>query len=495
MSGYYERLSFLDSSFLALETRTTHMHVAGVARFDAAPLLAADGGIDIDRVRPFIGSRLHLVPRYRQRLAKMPIERYPVWVDDEHFNIDYHVRHSALPKPGTDRQLKRLVGRISSHQLDRAKPLWELWVVEGLEDGTFALISKIHHCMIDGVAGVDLLAVLLDWTPTEEIVEGPPYEPRPVPGGSEMVLRETARRAGRAIGTVRSARRLVEDTRRVAFDTVRRVRAVGYSLTSGWLRPVTRTPINDQIGPNRNFDTLEMSLDRIKAVKNALGGSVNDVVLATVTGAVRRFLTEDRGFPVDDIEFRVMAPVSVRSEDQRGQMGNQVAMWLVTLPIDEPDPVEQLARVMAETLKLKVTDQALGAATLVQLSAGTPVTLLSLAARMASNARPFNITVTNVPGPQFPLYLLGSRLLIQYPLVPLWEYHGVGIALFSYDGVVAWGFNAERDIMFDLHDFVHQVEVAFEELERRAAAAVAELETPAPKPKPRARAKRPGAAS
>jgi WS/DGAT/MGAT family acyltransferase len=263
----------------------------------------------------------------------------------------------------------------------------------------------------------------------------------------------------------------------VAFDTVRRVRAVSYSLASGWLRPATRTPMNDQIGPNRRFDTLEISLDRIKAVKNALGGSVNDVVLATVTGAVRAFLTEDRGFTVDDIEFRAMAPVSVRAEDQRGQMGNQVAMWLVTLPIAEPDPVEQLRLVAEETLNLKMTDQALGAATLVQLSAGTPVTLLSLATRLAANARPFNITVTNVPGPQFPLYLLGSKLLVQYPLVPLWEYHGVGIALFSYDGIVAWGFNADRDVMFDLHDFVLRVESAFEELEKRAAVAA---ETPKP---------------
>jgi diacylglycerol O-acyltransferase / wax synthase len=474
VSGYYERLSFLDSSFLALETRTTHMHVAGVARLEADPLRTEDGGIDIDTIRRYIESRLHLVPRYRQRLARIPLERYPVWVDDEHFNIDYHVRHTALPRPGNERQLKRLVGRISSHQLDRAKPLWELWVVEGLEDDTFAMISKIHHCMIDGIAGVDLLAVLLDWAPTTEIEDAPPYEPRPEPSGAELVLRETARRAGRAVGTLRSARRLVEDTRRVAFDTARRVRAVGYSLASGWLRPATRTPINEEIGPNRRFDTLGIDLDRIKAVKNALGGSVNDVVLATVTGAVRRFLTEDRGFAVDDIEFRAMAPVSVRSEDQRGQMGNQVAMWLVTLPIAEPDPMEQLRLVREETLKLKTTDQAYGAATLVQLSAGTPITLVSLATRLAANARPFNITVTNVPGPQFPLYLLGSKLLVQYPLVPLWEYHGVGIALFSYDGVVSWGFNADRDVMFDLHDFVRQVEAAFEELASLAAAAIAD---------------------
>ena len=349
---YYERLSFLDGSFLALESPTTHMHVAGAAIFEAGPLSKPDGGIDIDKIHSFIESKLHYVPRYRQHLARVPIERNPVWVDDEHFDLDYHVRHLSLPKPGSEEQLRAMMGRLLSQQLNRAKPLWELWVVEGIAADRFALVFKIHHCMIDGISGVDLMAVLLNFVPTDEIEDIKPFEPRPAPGAAELVVGESLRRARRAFRAARGIPHLAEEAQAIGSEIQRRAKAVSYSLTSGWLTPASRTPINEKIGPNRRFEWLKLPLTDVKEIKDLIGGTVNDVVLTTVAGAVRKFFIEERGFPVDDLEFRVMAPVSVRSKDQRGRLGNQVAMWLVQLPIDEPDPLRRYAIVRDHTQHL-----------------------------------------------------------------------------------------------------------------------------------------------
>lgn len=474
--AYYERLSFLDGSFLALESPTTHMHVGGLVLFEAAPLTTPDGGIDIKRIRAFIDSKLQYVPRYRQHLAWVPIEKNPVWVDDEHFDLDYHVRHMSLPRPGSEEQLKAAAGRILSQPLNRSKPLWEMWVVEGIEDDRFALIFKIHHCMIDGISGVDLMAVLLNFAPTGEIEFSPPYNPRPAPNGADLLVGESLRRLQRAVRAAGSLPSLLEEAQAVGAEIQRRAKAVAYSLTSGWLTPATRTPLNEKIGPNRRFDWVTMDLAAVKQVKNLAGGTVNDVVLSTVAGAVRKFLIEERGFAVDGVEFRAMNPVSVRPRDQRGRMGNQVAMWLVSLPIGEPDPLRRFEIVKEHTRRLKETDQALGASTIVQLSSGTPATLLGLAARRATRLRPFNMTVTNVPGPQFPMYLLESQLVAQYGAVPLWAGHGIGVALFSYNGAISWGLYADWDLVPDLQAFTAALEASFEEL-REAA------EPPPPKKK------------
>ena len=470
-TAYYEPLSHLDSSFLALETRTTHMHVAALVTFDVGPLRTEHGGVDVDRIRRHIASRLQLIPRYRMRLAHVPFERHPVWVDDEHFTIEYHVRHTSLPRPGDDGQLTALMGRLASQQLDRAKPLWEIWIVEGLSDDRFALISKIHHSMIDGISGVDMMAVLLSMVPDESISEPELYEPRAVPGGGELAVREAARRTGRMMSAMRGVGDLRGGAQSLATDSMRKLRAMGHSLGSGWLTTASDTPLNGQVGPNRRFGTLVIDLAGVKSIKNALGGSVNDVVLAIVAGAVRRHLLDNHDTPVDGLSFRVMAPVSVRSRDQRGTLGNQVAMWLVAMPIDQPDPIARLEAVRAETDRLKATEQALGAETIVRLSSGAPMTLVSLAARLASNARPFNMTVTNVPGPQVPLYLLGARMLTTFPLVPLWQGHGAGIAIFSYAGNLHWGFNADWDVLADLDRFIEAVEGSYQELKQAAAAA------------------------
>lgn len=468
----FERLSFLDTSFLALEAPAVHMHVGAVAVFDGSAARTVDGALDIDRLREFLGSRLHLVPRYRQRLAWIPLENYPVWVDDDHFDPEFHIRLTALPQPGSDDQLKRLAGRIMSQQLDRARPLWELWFVDGLAEGRFALISKIHHCMIDGVSGVDLMAMMYGLAPDPTIGEVPPWTPRPAPSGAELVVGDVARRLRSTIDRLTNAGQMFEESQKVIMRTIRKATAVGQSLSSGWLRKGVVTPLNQHIGPNRRFDWTEMPLAEVKAIKNALGGSLNDVVLAIVAGAVRRFLIEHRDTDPKGMEYRAMAPVSVRTDDHRGTLGNQVAMWLVDMPIGNADPVARLRHVTDITLNLKETEQALGAATLVQLSSGAPVTLVSLASRLAAGRRPFATTVTNVPGPQQPLYLLESQLVHQYPLVPLWQNHGYAIALFSYNQVLHWGINADWDLMPDTDAFVACLHASAAELTEAASTAV-----------------------
>lgn len=479
MSIHYERLSSLDNSFLALESRSTHMHVGAVTIFGAGSFAKPDGGIDVERLKDFVSSKLHMIPRYRQRIVRVPIEQHPVWVDDEHFNIDYHIRHIALPRPGTDEELKRIAGRLMSQQIDRTKPMWEMVVVEGLDEDRFAIVTKIHHCMIDGLSGVDLMAVLMSLVPSDEIVPSPAYEPRPIPNGTELLVRETTRRITSSIGALRSARSVVGNVSDLVESFSHRLQAVGASLSAGWLIPTGKTPINGDVGPGRRFSWVDMPLSDVKAIKNKLGGTVNDVFLATVAGAVRGFLLDQRDMDaaeLDGMDFRAMAPVSVRSVDQSGTLGNQVAMWLAPLPVGEPDPIRRLATVRAETGRLKETNQALGAATLVRVSTGAPATLVALGARLAANARPFNMTVTNVPGPQFPLYMLDARMEVSYPLVPLWESHGVGIAMFSYDGTVAWGLNGDFALMPDIDVFGESVRMSFADL------LVAAENAPAPGP-------------
>jgi diacylglycerol O-acyltransferase / wax synthase len=467
---HYEPLSYLDASFLALETRNSHMHVTGVALFEAAPLKDSDGGIDISRVKAHIESKLQYIPRYRQRLEWVPYDRRPVWVDDEHFDFDFHVRHTSLPRPGSDQQLRDLAGRIVSTKLDRNRPMWELWVVEGLSDDRFAIIAKIHHCMIDGLSGVDLSTILLNVVPDPTVEPIPEWAPRPAPTPTQLAVAEAARFTRRLIDGLTNVGDMVKEGKVVTDRALDKSSAAMSSLRSGWLTTSAKTPFNPEIGSNRRFTWTEMDLEEVKAVKNTLGGSVNDVVLAITTGAVRRFLIDNRSYDPSDAEFRAMNPVSTRSASQQGQMGNQVAMWLVDLPISEPDVETRFEAIKETTANLKETNQALGAATLVELSSGTPLTLLSLASRVVGpRIRPFNMTVTNIPGPQFPMYLLESQMIANYPMVPLWAQHGIGVALFSYNGRLLWGVQADYDTLPDSDDFVAAIDTSFHELQALAA--------------------------
>ncbi len=459
----YDRLTFLDNSFLLMEGSNSPMHVAGTATYEAGPLKKADGGIDIDKIRDYVNSRLHLIPRYRQRLAHTPIEGQPVWVDDDHFNIHYHVRHTALPKPGDERQLKRLAARIMSQHLDRAKPLWEIWIVEGLENHEqFAMISKIHHCMVDGMSSVDLLNVLLKPETTTHFESAPRWLPRPAPSSWELATDALLRYARLPVEAGRNIPEVIREARDPRSDIRARLRALRDMLGTGLGGP-SETPLNQPIGPHRRFDWLAFNLEEVKAVKNRLGGTLNDVVLATVAGAVRRFL-QRRGVSMRGLDFRVMAPVSVRSEQEHGTLGNRVSAWMVPMPLAESDPVRRLDKIRETTAHLKESKQAMGAEMLTQVGEWTPSTLLSLGARMATRALPFNLVVTNVPGPQVPLYMLGAKMLDNYGLVPLMDYLCLGVVLFSYAGKLCWGFTAEWDLVPDLHDFVADIEESFREL-------------------------------
>lgn len=465
MTVHYERLSFLDNTFLAMEGAANPMHVGATLRFGAGTLARPDGSVDIDTVRAFIGNRLQYAPRYRQRLDWIPVEHHPVWVDDAHFDLTYHVRHTALPRPGTDAQLRELAANILGRRLERSKPMWEAWVVEGLEDGGFALVTKVHHCMIDGIGGVDLLKVLLAPFPSDDMGTPDEFEPRLAPTRAQLFGDEVARRMQAPREALRNLRSFAAESRELTEELRQRVAAMTHSARSGWFNNASASPLNQRIGPNRRIDFLVTDLERIKAVKNVLGGTVNDVVITAVAGAIRSFLMEDRGVDVTDLVFRAMVPVSTREEPGTVDPGNAVTMWLVDLPIGEPDPVERYRLVSERTEHLKVTDQALGAALLTQSASFTPSTVLSLAARVAAaTARPFNITVTNVPGPQVPLYLLNAPMHQIFPMVPLWVNHGLGVALFSYDGRLDWGFVSDWDTVPDIERFTERVAEAIDEL-------------------------------
>lgn len=468
MADYsYERLRQSDNMFLLLENPCVHMHVGATQIFDAGPLQTPQGGVDVDRIRRYVESRLHLIPRYRQRLEWTPLENQPVWVDDERFNLFYHVRHTRLPPPGDERLLKRVVGRLMSQQLDLHKPLWELWVIEGIEGNRVAVVNKTHHCMIDGIAGSDLIATLLTTEPTDKIELPRKWIPRPAPSRGALLRDAALRRLTLPVEIMRNAGRLIRDENHARHDLNERLRAVGQMLRAG-LQNASNTPFNQSIGPYWRFDWMPTPLDAVREVKASLGGTVNDVVLATVAGAVRHFLQESRHVKVDDLDFRVMAPVSMRTQAQRGELGNRVSAWTVPLPLDTQDPRRRLQRITEITDGLKDSKLALGADTLSEASEWLGTGLLSAGARLAQWGRPFNMVVTNVPGPPFPLYLLGARMQEAYPMVPLFTNLATGIALFSYAGTLYWGVMADWDLIPDLHDFLSCLQRSFAELHEAA---------------------------
>jgi diacylglycerol O-acyltransferase len=466
---FYERLTALDASFLAIEDANTHMHVAATLIFDAGPLRTPEGGLDMERIRTYIGSRLHLIPRYRQRLVHTPLERHPVWVDDHRFNLFYHVRHTSLPQPGSERQLKRLCGRILSQKLDLTKPLWEIWVVEGLHDGSFALIAKAHHCMVDGVSGMDLLTLLL--SPDESTIgDTPRWAPRRAPNAIELLAGEVRRRAEMPFTVLRAMRESVSDPW-ATWETVRdKLDAVTELLSQATVR-APAMPINpEHIGPHRRFDWVRLDLGRVKEVKNQLGGTVNDVVLTSIVGAVRRYLAGRGPTGRSPLDLRVMIPVNIRSREQQGALGNRVAQMVASLPLGEDHPRRIHQRVVAATESVKNSHQAEATELIEEFSDWTATAVLTQLVRFAAKRRPYNLVVTNVPGPPIPLYLLGARLLHSYPMVPLFSNQALGIALFSYIDGIYFGVNADWDALPDVHDFVEAIDRSFEDLYASAAA-------------------------
>ena len=452
---HYERLSASDATFLDLEGPSSHMHIGSVGIFDAGPVTKSGAGLDMERMLSLSDVALKKNPRFRQKIVQIPRLERPVWVDDERFNLSYHVRHTALPAPGEERQLKRLAGRIMSQQLDRGKPLWEMWFVEGLEGNRFAVISKIHHCLADGISGVDLLSGLMGPDPDYVAKEPARWIPRPAPPPRQMLRDELRRRATAPLSLLRGRERLPGAVGEA-------VRGLGETLAAG-LSQASPTPLNGELGPHRRFDWTSIGFDAVKQVRKRLGGTVNDVVLATVSGAVRTFL-RSRGLRVEELDFRTLVPVSVRGADEHGTLGNRVSTLMARLPLAEADPAKRLARVIETTRDLKGGRQALGGETLAKVADLVFPEFMTMYARLALRGLAANMVVTNVPGPQVPIYMLGSRMLEVFPVVPLGPKQALGVALFSYDGRLFWGFNSDWDAVPDLHDFVLGIDREFEKL-------------------------------
>jgi diacylglycerol O-acyltransferase len=458
----YDRLTALDNSFLLLEKENAYMHVASTQIFEAGPMRLEDGGIDFDAIKKAHAAILHKIPRYRQVLKWIPLTNQPVWVDDHDFDLDFHLRHTSLPRPGSDEQLKRLSARIMQQHLDRSRPLRETWVVEGLEGDRFALISKVHHCMIDGVSGVDILQLLLSQTPDAELPTPAGFIPRETPGGFELLRDAVVNQAKLPVTALSDFREFASEAKGLRREIASRARAT-VEMLGAQLRQASGTPINAPIGPHRRFDWSRAPIAEFKQIRRKLGGSLNDVVLTVVNGAFRRFFI-DRGVDLEGLDFRVMTPVSVRADTEQGALGNRVSARIIDLPLAEADPREVLKRINAKTTELKESNQAVGAEVLTRAADWTPSTLLSLGARNMTRFLSFNAVTTNVPGPQIPMYLLGARLLEMYPHVPLLDGLGLGIALMSYDGYLHWGVNADRDLVPDLHAFLGDIQASFEEL-------------------------------
>ena len=453
-----DRLTALDSSFLHLEAGGAHMHVASVMIFDGETP-------SYDEMLEAIETRLHLVPRYRQRLAFVPLgQGRPRWVDDPYFKLEYHVRHTALPAPGGEEELKRLAGRIFAQPLDRNKPLWEMWLVEGVRDNGFAVLAKTHHALVDGISGVDIVSVMFDASPDPTPVAAPPrqWNPRPLPSRAQLFAEALVERATVPAEVVRGVRAITRGPRQVASAIGTGLAGVGALAWAG-LNPAPRTPLNVPIGPHRRFTWVDADLARFKEIKNALGGTINDVVLSSVSLALGRWLRA-RGERTTGLELKAMVPVSVRADAQRGALGNQVATMWAPLPVGIEDPAETFRAVHEAMKGLKESGQAVGAQTLTQLADFAPATIVSQAARLQSRQRFFNLVVTNVPGPQHDLYLVGRRLVRGYPVVPLAQGQALGIAIMSYAGTLNFGLLADYDALPEVEDVADHLRGAIEDL-------------------------------
>jgi diacylglycerol O-acyltransferase / wax synthase len=476
-----DRLTGLDASFLHLEDDRTHMHVAAVMTFDGEPPA-------YDDLVEAIDARLHLVPRYRQKLAFVPLSQgRPRWVDDPHFNLRYHVRMTALPQPGSEHELKRLAGRVFSQPLDRDKPLWEIWVVDGLDGGDrFAVLSKTHHALVDGVSGIDIVSVLFDTQPKPAPQQDPSAKrwlPQPAPSRAQLLAEALIERTTVPGEIARGARALLRTPRRIAQAMVQNVVGVGALAWAG-LSPAPRTPYNTRIGPHRRFTWVRMELTDVKAIKNALGGTVNDVMLAIVAGALGRHLRR-RGEDVDGLELRAMVPVSVRADEARGALGNQVAAMMAPLPVGCDEPHIRYKLIHDAMDQIKRSGQAVGAQVLTELTGFAPPNIMSQASRLVVRQRWFNVVVTNVPGPQFPLYLAGHEMIDLIPMVPLAQNQALGIAIMSYNGRICFGLVGDYDVLYDLDDLADDFQTALAEL--GAAAGVELTERAAPHAGDRAR--------
>jgi diacylglycerol O-acyltransferase len=475
---HLDRLSSIDASFLHQEGAASHMHIGGVLIFHGPPP-------EFDEFLDHIRGRLHLVPRYRQKLSTPPLETgRPLWVDDPDFNLEFHVRHTALPPPGTEEQLLVLAARIASQQLDRSKPLWENWLVEGLEGDRFALISKTHHSLVDGISGVDLASVLLDAEPNpappREDLE--PWRPSPEPSPVDLVAAGIRGMVGTATGLVGRAVGAASHPGASLGALRDAAEGVGEIVWAG-LNPAPETPLNVEIGPHRRYAVVRHQLADYKAVKDSLGGTVNDVVLTVVSGALAGWL-HSRGLRTEGLEMRALVPVSVRTKDDQGSLGNRLTVMRGPLPVYIQDPTARLAFVRRAMDGLKASKQAVGAATLAAVNDLAPPTILAQASRLNFSTRLFNLLVTNIPGPQIPLYVLGRQLEDLFPLAFLPNNHALAVAIMSYNGGLDYGLLADYDALPDIDVVAKGIDTALAELLEAAGKRSRPPATPAKRSRP-----------
>jgi len=453
-----QRISALDASFLHLEKAGARLHIASVTVFEGPTP-------PYDALREHIEARLHLVPRFRQRLAEIPLEQgRPVWVDDPHFNLRYHLRHAGLPAPGSVEQLTNLAGRLFAQRLDRTKPLWEMWLVDGLADGGFAIVAKSHHALVDGISGVDITTVLFDAEPDAPPLPAPrsTWAARPLPTSAQLLSDALLERATRPRELVRTARAIVRTPRRMLQAARDGLQAMGALAFTG-LHPAPATPLNVKTGPHRRYTWVDAELAQLQRVKDALGGSVNDAVLAVVAGALGRFLRH-RGVDTTDLVLTALVPVAVPAGEHQGALSSEVAPMWAPLPVGIENPVAQFVAIRDGVAQLEEARQAIGARALTELAGFASPTIMSQAARLQQRQRFFNLVVTNVPGPQVPLYLLGRRLLALYPVIPLAGRQALGIAVTSYNGRLGFGVLADYDAVADLDVFADALRDAIEAL-------------------------------
>ena len=456
--GHLDRLSATDASFIVQETGPSHMHIGGVMIFEGPPT-------PYDALLRQVESRLHLVPRYRHKLATPRFEMgRPLWVHDARFNLKYHVRHTALPPPGSEAELKRLTARIFSQRLDRSKPLWEMYLVEGLEGGRFAIVSKTHHALIDGVSGVDIMTLLFDASRDPEPTPPPaqPWRPEREPTQAELAVAGLRDGLGALLEVADSAVKVVRDPLGTFASVQEAAEGLGEVLRAG-LAPAPPSPLNGPIGPHRHVTWVKNRLEDLKVIKNAFGGTVNDVVLAVVAGALARWL-RGRGVRTEGLELKAGVPVSVRVEQEHNQLGNKITLLVGPLPVYCDDPVERLRIVSHAMRNLKESKQALGAQMIIGLERFAPPTLFAQASRLHFSTRFNNLVVTNVPGPQFPLYLLGRELLEMAPVGFLADGFRLIIAIVSYNGQLTLGLMGDYDTLPDLEAIAQHLRDALAEL-------------------------------
>jgi WS/DGAT/MGAT family acyltransferase len=456
-----ERLSALDTEFLHLEDGVAHMHIAGLSVFDGPPPA-------LDDLVGLVEAKLHLIPRYRQRVRFVPFELgRPVWEDDPHFNLAYHLCHAALPAAGDDAALCRLMARLMSQPLDRNRPLWETWLVDGLPDGRWALITKIHHCMVDGIAGVELLTVLLGIERDAPLPEPEPWTASPRPSRPALVLD-----AGRGIaGDLGTWARRMPGAIRDPAATLRSARRIGEGLVQ-FGRELAGTPplsIEGTIGPNRVWAHSSARLDDVGTIRRAFGGTVNDVVLAAVTGGYRALLLA-RGEDTGPAVVRSLVPISTRTEGAHGLLDNRVSALLLELPVHVADPCERLRAVHEQMRELKASPMAETGDAMTRAANLAPAFVVGVATRLGMRAlhrlpqRSVNTVTTNVPGPQFPLYCLGHEMLEYYPYVPLSHGIRVSTAILSYNGRLGFGVTGDFDTAQDIGVLATAIETGIEEL-------------------------------